>query len=130
MLKLFKRVIAASTLLWGLSPVYGQKAAEIFIPVGQSPGLSGKHTSIGKITAIDAREQTIAVADSAGSYTVKITERTQIWLDKSKLKLTNQKGAFADFRKDLLVEVKYEDNQRRDKVPAEWIKVQIIEGVK
>ncbi len=129
MLKLFKGVVVAITLLWGLLPVYGQKAAEIFIPVGQSPGLSGKYTSIGKITVIDVREQTIAVADSAGSDTVKITERTQIWLDKSKLKLTNQKGAFADFRKELLVEVKYEDNQRQDKRAA-WIKVQITEGVK
>jgi hypothetical protein len=106
---------------------YAQKATEIFIPVGKSPGLSGKHTSIGKITAIDTLNRTITVADSARSHDVKITERTKIWLDRSKLKLTNQKGAFTDLRKGLLVEVKYEVNQLKDKSPAEWIKVQIAE---
>jgi hypothetical protein len=125
MLKRLKGIVVAITLLCGLSLAYGQKAAEIFIPIGQSPGISGKHTSIGKVTAIDTRNQTITVADSSvGIYTVKVTKRTQIWLDKSKLKLTNEKGAFTDFRKDLLVEVKYENNQRKDKGSAEWIKVQ------
>jgi len=127
MLKLLKGAVVALTLLWGMPYVYGQKATEIFIPVGQSPGLSGKHTSLGKITAIDVPNRTITVADSSGSYTVKITGRTQIWLDKSKLRSTNQKGAFTDLRKDLLIEVKYEGNQRQDTGSAEWIKAQIIE---
>jgi hypothetical protein len=125
MLKHFKIAVVAIALFWVTPNVYGQKATEIFIPVGKSPGLSGKYTSIGKITAIDTLNRTITVADSSESYNVKITERTQIWLDKSKLKLTNQKGAFADLRKELLVEVKYEENQRQDKSSAEWIKVQI-----
>ncbi len=127
MLKLLKGAIVAITLFWFIPNVYGQKATEIFIPVGKSPGLSGKYTSLGKITAIDVPNQTITVADSSGGYTVKITGRTQIWLDKSKLKSTNQKGAFTDLRKELLVEVKYEGNQRRDKGLAEWIKAQLTE---
>ena len=130
MLKFYKRAIIAVALLWGMPSVYGQKATEIFIPVGKSPGLSGKYTSIGKITAIDTLNRTITVADSSESYNVKITERTQIWLDKSKLRLTNQKGAFTDLRKDLLVEVKYENNLRKDKGSAEWIKVQITEWMR
>jgi hypothetical protein len=127
MLKHFKIAVVALILLLSMPYVYAQKATEIFIPVGQSPGLSGKYTSVGKITAIDVANQTITVADSSGSYEVKISERTQIWLDKSKLKSTNEKGAFTDLRKDLLVEVKYQHNQRQDKGPAEWIKVQITE---
>ncbi len=127
MLKHFRISFAIVALLWGLPNTYGQKATEIFIPVGESPGLSGKYTSIGKITAIDLANQTITVADSSGSYEVKIAERTQIWLDKSKLRSTSQKGAFTDLRKDLLVEVKYEKNLRRDRGEAEWIKVQITE---
>lgn len=128
MLKFFKGVVVTIILLcWGMPYVYGQKATEIFIPVGQSPGLSGKYTSIGKITAIDVLNQTIAVADSLRIYYVRITGRAKIWLDKSKLGLTNQTGAFTDLRKGLLVEVKYEDNQRKDKGSAEWIKVQITE---
>ncbi len=127
MLKHLRMAVAALTLLGGLPCVYAQKATEIFIPVGQSPGLSGKYTSIGKITAIDTANRTITVADSRGSYEVKITEQTQIWLDKSKLKATSQKGGFKDIRKGLLVEVKYQNNQRQVKGPAEWIKMQVTE---
>ena len=127
MLKYFRTAVAVLALVSSLPYVYAQKATEIFIPVGKSPGLSGKYTSIGKITAIDAANQTLTVADSAGSYEVKATAHTQIWLDKSALKATNHKGAFADLRQGLLVEVKYENNQRKDKGPAEWIKVKITE---
>jgi hypothetical protein len=127
MFKFLKSAIVAIILFWCIPHVYGQKATEIFIPVGQSPGLSGKYTSIGKITAIDTLNQIITVTDSSETYTVKITRRTKIWLDKSKLKLTNQKGAFTDLKKNLLAEIKYENNQRQDKGPAEWIKVQIKE---
>ena len=125
MLKRIKNFTVALAVLVGASLGQAQKAAEIFIPIGQSPGLSGKYTSQGKITAVDARNQTISVADSGGTYSVKITKLTQIWLDRSKLKATPQKGAFADLRKDLRIEVKYVNNQRKDKGSAEWIKVQV-----
>lgn len=127
MLKFLKSAIVAITLFWCIPHVYGQKATEIFIPIGKSPGLSWKYTRIGKITAIDTLKQIIAITDSSGTYDVKITRHTKIWLDKSKLKLTNRMGAFADLKKNLLVEVKYENNQRQDKEPAEWVKVQIME---
>ena len=127
MLKFLQSAIVTIALFWCIPFVYGQKATEIFVPIGQSPGLSGKYTRIGKITAIDTLKQTIAITDSSGTYNAKITGRTKIWLDKSKIKSTNQKGAVADLKKNLLVEVKYENNQRLDKAPAEWIKVQITE---
>jgi hypothetical protein len=112
----------------GVPCVHGQKATEIFIPLGKSPGLSGKYTTIGKIDTVNAQDQTITMTDSSGSYTIKITERTKIWLDKSKLELTNVQGTFADLRKGLLAEVKYEDNARKDKGTAEWIKIQMTES--
>jgi hypothetical protein len=59
------------------------------------------------------------MTNSSGSYTVKITERTQIWLDNSKLKSTNRKGTFTNLRKGLLAEVKYEDSACKDKGTAE-----------
>ena len=74
MLKHFRIAVVTLTLLWGLPHVFGQKATEVFIPVGQSPGLSGKYTSIGKITAIDGANQIITVADSSGSHEVKISD--------------------------------------------------------
>ncbi|MFQ5709039.1 MAG: hypothetical protein ACE5HO_16400 [bacterium] len=123
-----KIVLATSvliTLLLGLPYAYGQKATEIFIPIGESPGLSDKYTSIGKIEAVDAEQHSITISDPTGSYTVKLTERTKIWLDRSKLKLTNVKGAFEDLQKDSRVEVKYEKNERKDRANADWVKVQV-----
>jgi len=121
-------IVGIAVLLWGSTPyAHGQRATEMFIPLGQSPGLSGKVTVTGKIEAIQTKDRTIAVAGPSGPMTAKITDRTKIWLDRSKLRLTNQTGTFADLKKDQVVEVLYEGAERRDKAAADWIKVQITE---
>jgi len=127
MLKVMMGLVAIGVLLLGGTPTaYGQKATEMFIPVGQSPGLSNKISIIGTIETIDVGAQTIVVAGSSGSWSATITDRTKIWLDKSKLRLPNQKGTFTDLRKGLLAEVKYEE-AGGSRGPADWIKVQIPE---
>ncbi|MGH7599765.1 MAG: hypothetical protein ACREOI_25710 [bacterium] len=128
MLKRLTGIGVIITLFVAVPCVRGQKATEIFIPLGKSPGLSGKYTTIGKIDTVNTQDQTITMTDSSGSYTIKITERTQIWLDNSKLKSTNRRGTFADLPKGLLAEVKYEDSARKDKGVAEWIKIQMTES--
>ncbi len=128
MLKWIVGVIGIGIMLWGSTPyAHGQRATEMFIPLGQSPGLSGKVTVMGKIEAIQTKDRTIAIAGPSGPLTAKITDRTKIWLDRSKLQQTNRTGTFADLKKDLVVEVLYEGAERRDKAPADWIKVQITE---
>jgi hypothetical protein len=102
-----------------------QKMTEQFIPIGQSPGLSQKYTSIGEITQVNPRERTITIADPAGPRTVKITAKTHIWLDRTKLKQSNLFGGFADLQKGRRAEVKYEDAERRE--VAEWVKVEITQ---
>ena len=102
------------------SPAQGQKAAEQFIPIGQSPGLSRIFTDIAAIAEVDADARTITLP-VAGGRSVKVTEATKIWLDRSKVRQTNLVGRFEDLRVGLQVEVKYEDSQRRE--TAEWIKV-------
>ena len=127
-LKLVMGAVATGVWLWsGMPSAHGQKATEIFIPIGQSPGLSNKITVIGTIETIDPRGQTIAIAGPSGSWSATITGRTKIWLDKSTLRLPNQKGSFADLQKGRLAEVKYEDPEGRGKAkgPVEWIKVQM-----
>jgi hypothetical protein len=109
-------------LISSWSFAYGQKTTEKFIPIGKSPGLSGKVTLIGRIQAIDPQKNTLTCADSAGSHVVKITEQTRIWLDRSRLSQTNQTGALTDCQKGRLVEVKFVDRERKDSA-AEWIKV-------
>jgi len=129
-LKRVMGVVATGVWLWsGMLSAHGQKATEMFIPIGQSPGLSNTISVIGTIETLDPRGHTIAITGSSGSWSAMITNRTKIWLDKSKLRLTNEKGTFADLRRGQLVEVKYEDPEGRGKAKAaaDWIKVQITE---
>jgi hypothetical protein len=119
-------VAVIGVLLWGATPyARGQQATEVYIPLGQSPGLSGKVTIIGAIETINAQNRTIAIAGSSGTWSAEITDRTKIWLDRSKIKLPNQTGTFADLGKGLMVEVKYEGTERQGRGPADWIKVQL-----
>jgi hypothetical protein len=108
-----------------LPSAHGQNATEQFIPLGQSPGASGTLTSIGEIGETDARGQTLSLVEASGSRTVKITEKTRIFLDRSKLKQTNVTGTYADLKKGRRVEVKYEDPA--SKQTADWIKVEITQ---
>jgi hypothetical protein len=116
---------AVVVLLCATAFAHGQKATEQFIPVGQSPGVSGKHTSIGEVAEVDARGKTVTIVEPAGKRTVKITDKTRIWLDRSKLKQAGATGGFADLKKGRRVEVKYEDPARRD--VAEWVKVEVTQ---
>lgn len=108
-------------LLCSISFAHGQKATEIFIPLGQSPGLSNKYTYIGKIDGVNKQQRTV----KAGGRTIKITGGTKIWLDRTKLRLTNQVGRFADLQKGQKVEIKYDDPNRKQ--AAEWVKVEITQ---
>jgi hypothetical protein len=110
-------------MLCAISHAHGQKATEQFIPIGQSPGVSQKVTSIGEIAEVNASARTVTIADPAGRRTVRITEKTRIWLDRTKIKASNLSGSFADLQKGRRAEVKYEDPARRD--VAEWVKVEI-----
>ena len=115
----------AIVLLGGISYAHGQKETEQYIPIGQSPGLSQKSTSIGEIAEVDPQAKTVTIADPAGRRTVKVTEKTRIWLDRTKLKQTNLTGSFADLKTGRRVEVKYDDPQRRE--VAEWVKVEVLQ---
>jgi hypothetical protein len=102
--------LAAMIALLSSAPALGQKATEQFIPIGQSPGLSGQYTSVGTIEAADATGRTISV----GGRSVQVTERTRIWLDFAA-------GGFDDLQPGRRAEVMYEDDARKEF--AAWIKV-------
>jgi len=105
--------------------IYAQKSTEMFIPLGQSPGLSGEYTRLGKVNAVNILNKTLTMSDSAGSYTFKITDSTQLWLDQSRLNLKNKTASIQDIRKGMRVEIKYMKNKKRGDV--EWVKIQLAE---
>ena len=115
----------AVALLGAISHAHGQKETERFIPIGQSPGVSQKQTSIGEISRVDPAARTVTITEQTGRRTLKITDKTRIWLDRTKLKQANLTGSFADLQKGRRVEVKYEDPERRQ--IADWVKVEITQ---
>lgn len=102
-----------------------QRSTEMYVPIGQSPGLSGKVTTIGTIDDVKLQEKVITCSYGSGSISAKITPKTRIWLDRSKAKLPNSPGGFSDCTKGRRVEVKYVNNDRRDGADADWVKVEI-----
>ncbi len=118
-----KGIGLAVALFAAISYAHGQKEAERFIPIGQSPGVSQKHSSIGEIAAVDPAARTVTIAEPSGRRTVRITDKTRIWLDRTRLKQTNVTGSFADLQKGRRAEVKYEDPTSRQ--TAEWVKVEV-----
>lgn len=121
-----RRVRAAVLLVVSVAapgPAYPQKATEQFIPLGQSPGASGKLTWIGEIVGTDVPKRTLSIGEAQGAHTVKITDKTRIFLDRSKLKKSNLTGTIADLQKGRRAEVKYDGPGPTPE--ADWIKVEI-----
>lgn len=103
-----------------VAATHAQEAAEQFIPLGKSPGVSGISSYIGEITAVDARKRIITISGDKGSRSVSVTDRTKIWVDRSKYKAANLVGAIDDCRKGRQVEVRMQSDQPHN---AAWIKV-------
>ncbi|MDH3672416.1 MAG: hypothetical protein OES46_14875 [Gammaproteobacteria bacterium] len=109
-------------LLGSISFAYAQKATEIFIPMGKSPGLSySNYTYMGKIESVNKQKRTI----KADGRNIRVSRDTKIWLDRTALKATNIAGRFADLQAGRQVEIKYADAERRQ--VAEWIKVKVTQ---
>ncbi len=125
MLKLSFITTLVCVLMIGAYSVQAEKATELFIPIDQSPGLSGEYTVMGKVVKVNPGTQSIMMSGPSGSYTVKLTKHTFIYIDRSEAQLSNSYGTMADCEAGDLVEVKFVDNSRNK--PVEWIKVQKTE---
>ncbi len=66
-------IAVLAALLWSAA-AQAQKTTEQFIPIGQSPGLSGKYTYLGAIESADS----VARLVTAGGRSVRVTARTRI----------------------------------------------------
>lgn len=115
--------LAAGLLLFaGLA--YGQMITERYIPIGESPGVSGKLSTIGVISNVDSGARTVTVDGASGSRTYRVDDKTYIWLDRSGWRLTNLVGSYRDCSVGQRVEIMH---RRDDENAAYWIKVQARE---
>ena len=102
-----------------------QRSTEQYIPIGQSPGISGVRSYIGAITAVDAARRTFTVQDTTGPRVIRVVEGTRIWRDRSAERLSSEAGDLSDLRVGRRVEVRYLDDARDT---ADWIKVAVAAG--
>jgi hypothetical protein len=116
---------ALACALLGQSFAHGQRQTERFIPIGQSPGASGKTTRIGTLGAADAGSNSFELATPEGRHKVSVPPGTPIWLDRSRHKLQSLEGGFGDLKAGRRVEVRYENGERSGR--AAWIKIEVAE---
>lgn len=124
MLKKILRLVLWFWLIGFPSIAFAQKATEIYIPLGKSPGLSGVHTALGTIDAVNAQDRNVTMASASGErYTVRLSDDTKIWLDRSKIGERNVVGSFSDLQQGRRIEVRFSGEDRTGTVV--WIKVEI-----
>jgi hypothetical protein len=101
-----------------------QKATEVYIPIGKSPGLSGKATVIGMCTGVAGDGPAVTVRAREKTWIGDVTPETEIYLDRSRQRLPNRRGTAKDLRAGCLMEIKYKDTVPREgRGACEWIKV-------
>jgi len=124
--KLLAGVAVMGLWLGCLAQAHGQQMTEMYIPIGQSPGVSGKSSLAGAIEWVNPQKHTLAVSGPSGIQEILLTDRTRIWLDRTQARLPNLIATQANLHKGLKVEVKFRDADK--KRVAEWIKVQVTES--
>ena len=118
-----KKILLLVAVL-GITPAYAQKATEQFIPIGRSPGLSDAKTRIGQIVSFDPGRAVLTLTSDSTITVAEITAQTRIWLDRTRFKLPNLRGAPADLHPGRHCEVRFLKPDGRE---AEWIKVEPTE---
>src|SRR5437667_10183056 len=101
------RVIVVGALAGG-SEAFGQEATEMYIPIGQSPGVSGKSTLLGTIESVDPGKRMLTVSGPAGTRKFQIADRTLTWIDRSARRQRNQTGTLPDLQPGRTVDIKPE----------------------
>lgn len=119
-----RALLVAALLCAGSAPALAQKSTELFIPLGQSAGLSGKHTILAVVQSVNDAQRTLTMLHEGQAYTAKLGARTPVWLDRSKLQQRNSVGSLADVKPGMTVEVKFQKNSRAAG-DAEWVKLQM-----
>src|SRR5207249_10408235 len=111
----------SALLLGGPRAASAQKTTEQFIPVGQSPGLSGKHTVIGTVQAVNARDHTVTIAGPAETRSATVTDRTRIWLHQRRMTPHYVTVTLAALRQGVTRNINHDDPTGASASgPAQW----------
>jgi len=115
--------IALVVALFCDASAHGQLATERFIPIGQSPGISGKLSTQGTIVSVEPEQRRFAIESPSGRVSVRLEDSTRIWIDRHDQGQGALAGSFDDLCEGCTAEVKYADPETRE--VAEWVKLRL-----
>lgn len=116
-------LVAVASAWVVVAPLQAQKATEMWIPIGQSPGVSGTMSAVGTIATCEPASGALQMATDKGPQAATLTTATKIWIDRSATKRANSVGDLADCQKGRRAEVKYVYDGAARTARAEWIKI-------
>jgi hypothetical protein len=115
----FPGCILVSLCLLAASPGHGQKATEIYIPIGASPGVSVSKSFLGTVSRVDYDTNSIEIETTGGKRSVRVNYETLYYLDRSHYGKKNATGTMRDCEVGRRVEVYSVDGS-----DALWLKIE------
>lgn len=98
-----------------------QQTTEKFIPIGMSPGVSGKSSYQGNIIAVNSAAKSFSIQTDGDNKVISVAPTTRIWLDRSKSRKSSLDGEFGTLETGATVEVLMDPG---DPAKAAWIKIE------
>lgn len=105
-------------MAFAAAPASAQLTTEVYIPIGESPGVSDGDSIIGTISDIEYDDYTMTVSASGKTHTVRMTPDTRYYIDRSDDKEQSETGDFDDCREGQRIEAYVDDDG-----DAIWIKI-------
>ena len=116
---IFIRICGLTMLLSLLcAAASAQRATEVYITIGESPGVAGSESVVGTITHVEYGEDRMTVSTRGGERTVTITPKTRYYIDRSSEQERSVTGSFEDCREGRRIEAYVDDGG-----DAVWIKI-------
>lgn len=97
---------------------FSQKATEVYIPIGDSPGISKSETMFGTIDRLNYEARSMELVVESGNKTILLSEKTIYYIDRSTYRKKSETGDMRDCKVGLLIEVRAADDGT-----AEWVKI-------
>jgi hypothetical protein len=101
------------------SAAHAQQSTERYIPISESPGISGSESIIGTITEVDRATYEMTVRGPDWEKTVRMTGATRYYLDRTKVKRSNQTTRLENCKVGQRVEIKLDADGT-----ADWVKIE------
>lgn len=96
-----------------------QQATEVYIPIGDSPGVSKDRSWIGEINTVDYGEMRVEVNTSRGMRQIKVDGKTRFYLDRTRYRKKSETGTMQDCRVGRRIEAYVGGDGK-----AYWIKIE------